>query len=187
MTSPWTAWKSSWPVARNLATCEWDIHEHLSMGHITQLDDSHMPTTMQHGSWTGNMDNNSQHLLGQHEKQFTACGEVFSHMSMGHLVAPLHCPHLHTQPPSSTQTAKHGVLWTRNAYRNRQPVLWQYEKQFTVHVDGLSDAWIMQCSALVNCALMHMHTHPMVRQLWVPSWVHSTSYIVLLWLDFFIL
>src|SRR5713226_1292437 len=23
---------------------------------------------------------------------------------------------------------------------------------------------------------LHMHTHPMVWQLWVPSWAHSTSY-----------
>src|SRR5258707_14907905 len=113
--------KSSWPAARNSAMHGWDIHEPLSTGHITQLDNSCMPTTMQCGSWTGNVDNNSQHLLGQHEKQFTACGEVFSHMSIGHLVASLHHPCLHTQPPSSTWTVKHGVLWTRNAYRNGQP------------------------------------------------------------------
>src|SRR5258707_8184216 len=105
-------------------------------GHITQLDNSRTPTTMQRGSWTGNADNNSQHLLGQHEKQFTACGEVFSHVSMGHLVASLHCPCLHTQPPSLTRTAKHSVLWTRNTYRNGWPVLRQHEKQFTVRMDG---------------------------------------------------
>ena len=161
--------KSSWPAVRNSATHGWDIHEPLSMGHITQLGNSCTPTTMQHGLWTGNADNNSQHLLGQHEKQFTACGEVFSHASMGHLVAPLHHPCLHTQPPSLMQTTKHGVLWTRNMYRNGWPVLQQHEKQFMVCVDRLSDTWIVQCSAPVDCALTHMHTHPMVWQLWVPS------------------
>src|SRR5713226_9903750 len=54
--------KSSWPVVRNSATHGWDIHEPLSMGHITQLGNSCMPTTMQHGLWTGNADNNSQHV-----------------------------------------------------------------------------------------------------------------------------
>ncbi len=128
--------KSSRPMVRNSVTHGWDIHEPLSMGHITQLDNSHMLTTMQCGSWTGNVDNNSQHLLGQHEKQFTVCGEVFSHAPMGHLVASLHHPCLHTQPPSSTQTMKHGVLWTGNTYRNGWPVLRQHKKQFTVCMDG---------------------------------------------------